>query len=215
MHLAIFGGTFNPVHYGHLRGAEEVLAKTEVEKVLFIPVASPPHKDPGELTPQTHRMEMLRLAIEGNPAFAISEVEFKRGGVSYTIDTLREILKAYTPEPTLSLVIGTDSFNELSTWHKYAEILELVNLVVIRRPGERIETIEDVLPVELACAFCYDSKVDLFLNSNGRSIKFLDSVMMDISSSMIREFVGRMESVRHLTPNKVVDYIDKNDLYRD
>lgn len=118
MHLAIFGGTFNPVHFGHLRGAEEVLAKTTVDKVLFIPVAKPPHKDSGELISPAHRIEMLRIATEGNPVFDISELEVERGGLSYTIDTLNEVLDTYTPRPALSLIIGTDSFNELSSWHK-------------------------------------------------------------------------------------------------
>ncbi|MBE9531918.1 MAG: nicotinate (nicotinamide) nucleotide adenylyltransferase [Proteobacteria bacterium] len=215
MHLAIFGGTFNPVHFGHLRGAEEVIEKSSADRVLFIPVARPPHKDDVELSSPEHRLEMLRLAIEGNPAFAISELEIKRGGISYTIDTLSEILDSYSDKPDLSLVIGTDSFNELSSWHRYVDILRLANLIVIRRPGEEREKIEDVLPVELAGSFCYDSKVDVFLNSEGRSIKFLDSVQMDISSSMIREFISRGESVRHLTSDKVVDYIEKNKLYRD
>jgi nicotinate-nucleotide adenylyltransferase len=214
MHLAIFGGTFNPVHYGHLRGAREVLDKSNADKVLFIPVAKPPHKGIGELASADHRMEMLSLAIEGDPAFALSELEVLRGGLSYTVDTLNEILASYTPKPLLSLIIGTDSFIELSSWHKYKEILELSDLVVIKRPGEDRVKIEDVLPVELAGSFCYDSKVGSFLNSDGRSIKFLDSVVTDISSSMIREFIGRGESVRHLAPDKVVDYIEKNGLYR-
>lgn len=215
MHLAIFGGTFNPVHYGHLRGAQEVLVSIKADKVIFIPVAKPPHKDTVELASSDHRMEMLRLAIDGEPVLALSDVEISRGGISYTIDTINEILALYTPEPTLSLIIGTDSFNELSSWHRYEDILRLVDIVVIGRPGERVETIEDVLPVELASSFCYDSKVGAFVNPKGRTITFLDSAQMDISSSMIREFVGRGESVRHLTPDKVVDYIEKNALYRD
>jgi nicotinate-nucleotide adenylyltransferase len=215
MHLAIFGGTFNPVHYGHLRGAQAVLDKTTADRVLFIPVATPPHKDREELISANHRMEMLRLAIEGSTAFALSALEVNRGGVSYTIDTLTEVLDTYTPEPTLSLVIGTDSFNDLCSWRQYKDILKLADLAVIRRPGEPPWKIEDVLPVELASSFCYDSKDDSFKNSHGRAIKFLDSAMMDISSSMIREFIVRGESVRHLTPERVVDYIDKNGLYRD
>ncbi|MEE9542740.1 MAG: nicotinate (nicotinamide) nucleotide adenylyltransferase [Thermodesulfobacteriota bacterium] len=214
MHLAIFGGTFNPVHYGHLRGAEEVLASTQADKALFIPVFAPPHKDTGALAPAVDRMEMVRLAIEGNPAFELSGIEVDRGGVSYTIDTLKEILDTYTPSPELSLVIGTDSFNEFSSWHEYLDIIECANLVVIERPSVVLKEISEVLPVELARSFCYDSLDDSFKNSGERSIKFLGSASADISSSMIRALVGRGESARHLTPDKVIDYIEKNGLYR-
>ena len=214
MHLAIFGGSFNPVHYGHLRGAEVVLASTKADRALFIPVSAPPHKDTCSLAPPEHRMEMIRLAIEGNPAFVLSALEVDRGGVSYTIDTLREILDNYTPRPELSLVIGTDSFNEFSSWREYLEIVELASLVVIRRPGTPLKDISEVLPVELARSFCYDSKDGSFKNSKERSIKFLDSASMDISSSMIRASLAARESIKHLTPDKVIDYIEENGLYR-
>ncbi len=215
MHLAIFGGTFNPVHYGHLRGAEAVLANTQADKALFIPVSTPPHKDTGSLAPPVHRVEMLRLAIEGNPAFALSTMEVDRGGVSYTIDTLAEIFDTYSPRPEVSLVIGTDSFNEFSSWHRYLEIIELANLVVIGRAGMELKEISEVLPVELAGSFCYDSKDDVFKSPEGRFIKFLDSASVDISSSMIRDLIARGEGLKHLMPDKVIDYIKENGLYRE
>ncbi len=215
MHLAIFGGTFNPVHYGHLRGAEAVLANTQADKALFIPVSTPPHKDQTSLVPAVHRVEMLRLAIEGNPAFALSTMEVDRGGVSYTIDTLTEIFDTYSPRPEVSLVIGTDSFNEFSSWHRYLEIIELANLVVIGRAGMELKEISEVLPVELAGSFCYDSKDDVFKSPEGRFIKFLDSASVDISSSMIRDLIARGEGLKHLMPDKVIDYIKENGLYRE
>lgn len=215
MHLAIFGGTFNPVHYGHLRGAEEVLDKTRADKALFIPVFKPPHKDAGSLASPVHRLEMLRLAIEGNPSFVLSTMEVDRGGVSYTIDTLAQIFDTYSPRPEVSLVIGTDSFNDFSSWHRYLEIIELANLVVISRAGLELKEISEVLPVELATSFCYDSKDDVFKGPGGRSIKFLSSASVDISSSMIRDLVARGEGLKHLMPDKVIDYIKENRLYRE
>jgi nicotinate-nucleotide adenylyltransferase len=215
MHLAIFGGTFNPVHYGHLRGAEAVLATALADKALFIPVFKPPHKDAGSLAPPEHRLEMLRLAIEGNPAFALSTMEIDRGGLSYTIDTLAEIFDTYSPRPEVSLVIGTDSFNDFSSWHRYLEIIELANLVVIGRGEMEQNKISEVLPVELATSFCYDSTDDLFKDSKGRFIKFLSSASVDISSSMIRDLVARGEGLKHLLPDKVIDYIKENGLYRE
>ncbi len=215
MHLAIFGGTFNPVHYGHLRGAEEVLDKALADKALFIPVFKPPHKDAAGLAPPVHRVEMLRLAIEGNPAFALSTMEVDREGVSYTIDTLTEIFDTYSPRPVVSLVIGTDSFNDFSSWHRYQEIIDLANLVVISRVGPELKEIGEVLPVELAASFCYDSTDDLFKGSEGRFIKFLSSASVDISSSMIRDLVARGEGLKHLMPDKVIDYIKENGLYRE
>lgn len=190
-----------------------MLAKTRADKALFIPVFAPPHKDTGSLAPAVHRMEMIRLAIEGNPAFELSDIEVLRGGVSYTIDTLTEILDTYTPRPIISLVIGTDSFNEFSSWREYLEIIKLANLVVIQRPGMALKELAEVLPVELARSFCYDSKDCSFKNSEGRAIKFLSSARVDISSSMIRDSLSRHESVRHLMPDKVIDYIKKNGLY--
>lgn len=215
MHLAIFGGTFNPVHYGHLRGAEAVLAAALADKALFIPVFKPPHKDTSSLAPPVHRVEMLRLAIEGNPAFALSTMEIDREGLSYTIDTLTEIFDTYRPRPEVSLVIGTDSFNDFSSWHRYLEIIELANLVVIGRGTMELNEISEVLPVELANSFCYDSSDDLFKGPKGRFIKFLSSASVDISSSMIRDLVARGEGLKHLLPDKVIDYIKENGLYRE
>jgi nicotinate-nucleotide adenylyltransferase len=213
MHLAIFGGTFNPVHYGHLKGAEAVLAEIKAEKALFIPVAEPPHKEAADLASPAHRLEMIRLAISGNPFFALSDIEVTRGGLSYTIDTLTEILDTFEPRPKLTLVIGTDSFNEFSSWRDYRGIIELADLVVIRRPGMEIKELQEVLPVELARSFCYDSVDDVFKNESSRTIKFLSYGGSDISSSMIRELIGRGESIKHLTPDEVVDYIKEKGLY--
>jgi len=213
MGCAILGGTFDPVHYGHLRMAEEVKECLRIERVIFIPAANPPHKEEHSFTAAEHRLNMVRLAIEGNPAFEASEREIQRGGVSYSVETLREIA-GEEPDREIHFIVGADSFNEITSWHKYEELFQLANIIVVPRPGYALGQVEDVLPVAVASHFCYDEARGIYRGDGGRFIRFVETTGMGISASEIRGRVKRGASIRYLLPAPVAEYIEKEGLYR-
>ncbi len=214
MHIAVMGGTFNPIHFGHLRVAEEVAEGLAVDKVIFMPASTPPHK-PGQNLPEPGlRLEMIRIAIEGNPRFEVSDMEIRRGGRSYTFETIKE-LKSTGPEGlAISLITGSDSFNEITTWCEYEELVRIASFIVVPRPGYPIKKVAEVLPVELAKKFRYDSDTDSYVSSFGTSVTYFNSTPIGISSSGIRETIDRGGSARYLLDKGVLEFIEKAGLYR-
>lgn len=213
MHIAIIGGTFNPIHYGHLRIAEEVREALSLDNVLFIPTFQPPHKDDGSIIPPEHRLEMVRLATRRNPFFEVSDMEIKRRGRSYSVETLRALRKE-NPGFEWSFIIGTDSFNDIATWCEYEELFRLTNFVVVPRPGHPVKKIEEVLSVELTRGFWYDRNKGVYLNPSGRFVAYLETTRLDISASVIRRLVKEGRSIRYLLPQAVEEYIKREGLYR-
>ncbi|MBS1128005.1 MAG: nadD, partial [Nitrospirae bacterium] len=138
--LGILGGTFNPIHLGHLAAAEEVRDRLKFEKVMFIPSFLPPHKSEEDMPSAVQRQEMVRLAIKGNPHFTVSDMEIKRGGRSYTIDTIEALRQAHTG-PDLYFITGLDSFLEIRTWKEWQRLMELCSFVVLSREGCRFRDI--------------------------------------------------------------------------
>jgi len=214
MHIAVIGGTFDPIHYGHLRVAEEVREDFGLDRVIFMPAAIPPHKPDEGTTPPELRVEMVRLAIADNPGFEVSSIEVERGGKSYTIDTVKEIKKGGEKDLVISLIMGSDSFNDITSWMDYRELLELANIIVVPRPGYAAEKLAEALPVDLARKFRYDSATESYINSAGRSVTYLETARFDISSSDIRRRVREGMSVRYLLPPQVADHIAKHGLYK-
>lgn len=212
MRIAITGGTFNPIHYGHLRIAEEAREALSLDRVVFIPANIAPHKTEVPASAEA-RIEMIRLAIAGNPTFEVSDIEIKRGGRSFTIDTLRS-LKEKDKSLDISLIIGNDSFNDITTWCEFEAIFELASFIVVERPGYPVKKPGEVLPVELARKFWYDADKGKFLNSFGTTLTYLSTTLMDIASSDVREKVRQGASVRYLLPDPVMEYIQKTGLYR-
>lgn len=212
MRVAVFGGTFNPVHYGHLRLAEEAREACSLDRVVFMPTFITPHKLKESLTPADVRFELVRLAIEDNPGFTVSDLEIRREGRSFTADTVRELKKE--PGARVSLIMGSDSFNDITSWYEYEELLRLASFIVVPRPGCPFRKPDEVLPVELAIEFWYDSQAGAYVNSGGNSITYLDTTHIDISSSDIRERVRKGQSVRYLLPDNVIEFIKKEGLYR-
>lgn len=213
MHIAIFGGTFNPIHYGHLRIAEEVGEGLELDKIVFMPAFIPPHKPDEDIIPAQARLEIVNLAIKDNQRFEASEIEIKRGGRSFTIDTVRE-LKKKTPDVRVSLIVGNDSFNEIYTWCEYETLFTLASFIVVPRPGYAVKKPGEALPVELARKFWYDSRTESYLNSDGNTITYVQTTLMDISSSDIRRRVRDGRSIRYLLPDSAIDAILKDRFYR-
>ncbi len=214
--IALFGGTFNPIHYGHLRLAEEVREGLALEPVVFVPAAVPPHKGGAEASTARSRLEMTGIAIAGNPSFEVSDMEIRRGGPSYTVETLRELKKeGYkgAKDLSISLIIGGDSFNDITTWCEYEEILTLASLIVVERPHTPVKKVAEVLPERLARKYRYDREAEAYQSSFGTSITYLTTTLMAISSSDIRERVRQGLSIRYLLPPEVAEYIMKNRLY--
>lgn len=212
MRVGLFGGSFNPIHFGHLRAAEEVREALDLDLVYFIPAASPPHKTEGELAPAEHRLQMVRLATKGNRHFMVSDVEVRRMGRSYTVDTVRYFLSTLRKPATLSLMIGNDEFAELETWKDHGELTRLCNIVVHtrKRPGE-----SDPPRVSLAALerFGYIEQSDHYVHPSGQTLSFLATTFLPISASWIRDNLRQRKSVRYLLPGDVVDYIERHALY--
>jgi nicotinate-nucleotide adenylyltransferase len=186
--IGIIGGTFNPIHLGHLILAEEAREKIGLDRIVFVPANLPPHKSNGEIIAAAHRLKMLKLAIKGNAYLSISDIEIKRGGRSYTIDTIKEFNKIYQGDE-LYFIIGSDLFKYLSEWKDLKEINQLVKFIVATRPGYPLENLPD-----------YIAKVDI------RAV--------DISGFEIRQCIKQNRSFRYLVPEAVRQYIIKKGLYK-
>ncbi len=212
MRTGIFGGTFNPIHLAHLRIAEEVRERCALDRVLFIPAATPPHKSVAQEVPFADRMAMVLAAIQDNPAFETSDLEAQRPGKSYSVHTL-EILRRERPSEELFFIMGMDSFLDLPSWKDFQRIFDLAHLVVTTRPGYPESRPESRVPVAMAGDFCYDYAAEKLLHKSGKSVFFLE-VRFDISSTEIRKRVAGERSIRYLVPKAVEDYIRANGLYQ-
>lgn len=213
MKIALMGGTFNPIHLGHLRVAEEVRERLGLDKVIFMPTFLTPHKTDEMVIPAAMRLDMVIAAIEDNPFFEASDMEIRRGGRSFTIETLRE-LKASEPDLEITLIIGNDSFNDITTWCEYEGLFDLAGFAVVTRPGYAVKKPGEVLPVELAAKFWYDPEAGSYRNSSGNSLTYIFATLLEISSSDIRTRVKEGLSIRYLLPEPVAGYIAKKGLYK-
>ena len=192
--LGVFGGTFDPVHLGHLIVAETARAEAQLQRVLFVLSPRPPHKNPQELSLASHRLEMLRLALADHSGFSVSALELQRQGTSYTVDTLRQLHSMPEhAEADLHLIVGMDSLATLAEWRDPETIIQLARLLVY----PRLDADPRVLRPEFQ-----------------QSYRLLDSPIVEISSSEIRRRVQRGGTIRYLVPETVQRYIETNRLYR-
>lgn len=210
--IGLFGGTFNPIHLGHLRSAEVVREEFALDRVYFIPSARPPHKGGEDLAPAYHRLKMVELAIADNPFFAVSAVELEREGLSYSVDTIRHFLATLQPS-SVFFILGVDAFREIHTWKEYQVIPELCNIIVTSRPGTTLPPLDRLLPVALRTAFCYDSTTKMYRHNSGHTVVSHEIDGLNISASAIREKAYRGKSVRYLVPTPIESYIAENTLY--
>ena len=213
MRIGIFGGTFNPIHCGHLRSAEDVREAFSLDRVYFVPAARPPHKSGEGLAPAAHRLRMVELAIADNPCFAASSIELERAGPSYSIDTIRYFLSVFRPA-ALVFIVGIDAFRELSSWKEYETIPALCDIVVTSRPGEENPAAAHLLPVALKDAFWYDSPTHMFKHRSGHFLTLRSINGLSIASSTIRTMIQQGRSIRYLVPIAVETYIDCHHLYQ-
>jgi len=212
MRVAIYGGTYDPIHYGHLRVAEEVRETLGLDRVVFVPAFANPFKEGEAGSPAEVRYELVKAAIEGNPGFEVSDLEVSRPETSYTINTVRAFRELH-PGVDLSLVVGTDSFNDIRMWCDYEDLLAEASLIVVTRPGFAPKKPAEALPVEVARKFWYDAGSGCYKNSFGTSLTYLSTTIMDISSTDIRERVAAGRSIRYLVPPEVEGIIAGRGLY--
>jgi nicotinate-nucleotide adenylyltransferase len=188
MKIGILGGTFNPIHIGHLILAEEAREKLSLDKIIFVPAYLPPHKDSADIAPAKQRLEMVKVAIRTNRKFSVSDIEIKRDGRSYTIDTLRAFKEIY-PRDELYFIIGSDLLKYLDEWKELKDIIAMVKFIAATRPGYALEKIPSY-------------------------ISTLPIRAVDVSGFEIREAIRQGKSFRYLVPEAVFRYICKKRLYQ-
>ncbi len=219
--LGLLGGSFNPIHNGHLAIAHQVYERLRLSRILFIPTGDPPHKQIGSLAPAQARLEMLTLAIAETPFFEVSTIEMNRAGKSYSIDTVREVHAQYGPSWELFFIIGLDAFLEFSTWRAPEELLQLCHFLVVPRPGQSFQSL---------------SKIPLLPNLNTQALRQLDLGVVDqveiavpgssgltcillrpclISASEIRKRIQGNLPLANMLPTSVESYILQHSLYQE
>jgi nicotinate-nucleotide adenylyltransferase len=210
--VGLFGGSFNPIHLGHLRAAEEVREALKLDLVYFIPAASPPHKPEGELAPAEHRLQLVRLATKGNRHFMVSDIEVRRSGRSFTIATVRYFLSTLRQPSTLYLMMGMDQFLEFDTWREADELVRICNLAVHTRLNEEQQGPSRVSVAALE-RFGYVRSDDHYVHPSENTLSFVQTTFFPISATGIRRKLQRGESINYLVPGDVVDYIKRHALY--
>ena len=198
MRVGVLGGTFDPIHLGHLKIAEEVRLKLDLERVLFIPTGQPRLRTDKYLSPVADRLRMVELATSDNPYFQVCDNETRRGGPTYTVDTLIELRGSLGTDASLYFIVGVDVLRRFHDWKEPERVLELCNVVVVTRPGH-----ED---------FDWPAWLVTFPQAADRLTR-LDTTMVDISGTEIRRRSGQGKSVRKLVPASVAEYIQERNLY--
>lgn len=214
MRIGILGGTFDPIHLGHLRSAEEICQELDLEKVYLIPSASPPHKTNEAVTPFRHRLAMTRLAANMSPCLEAVDLEGRRPGHSYSIETLRELHRMVGPDVEIFFILGMDAFLEIGTWKEYEHLFDYAHFIIITRPGFETVSLREAVS-NLGMGIERESaSPELFTAPSGKTVRVVNTTLMDISSTRIREMVRDNRSIRFLVPEDVGIYIAKNGFYR-
>ncbi len=195
MKLCVFQGTFNPIHNAHLDMAEFVLQNYGFEKIIFIPAAAPPHKD-YDANFAIHRLNMVKLAVENNPHFEVSDIEFHLQGKSYSYLTALELYKKYNIEGKINFIIGTDAFEKIESWYHSEDFKKIVDFIVFVRENN------------------FTPERFQYLKDKGYNFQFTRMPFEDISSTELREKIRKGLPINKLVPKIVEDYIRKNDLYK-
>lgn len=212
MKWGLLGGTFDPIHFGHLRSGQEILETLGLDRIIFIPSFVPPFKRLFNVTSFEHRLLMTRIATGPNPRFTVSDIEV-REGISYSIDTVRRLKELHGPALEPYFIMGQDAFRDIAGWKDWQELLISCNFVITTRPGCETGSPEAALPPEFAANFVYDQTTDSFKNPSGYSLYFRKISFLDISSTDIRERRRRGLSIRYLLPDRIIRYIEENGLY--
>ncbi len=220
MRIGLFGGTYNPIHLGHLRAAVEVQEGFSLDEIYLIPCAIPPHTKSGHVAGAQERYEMARIATVNTPGFLASDVELKRSGPSYTIDTVLYFKSVLPKDTKLYFILGLDAFLEIDTWKSYMDLFPLIPFIILTRPyaghidpGLRQQKIEDFIKSRISAGYKYDSSQSGFIHLEMEPVFLFDVTPLEISSSAIRSLIKRGRSIRFLVPDDVIDFIKTKRLY--
>lgn len=197
--LGILGGTFDPIHYGHLIAAQEVLWALGLEQVLFVPAGVPPHKPGAVVSPAHHRVAMVELAVRGNPSFVVSRVDVDRPGPAYSVDMVRLLQEERGPEVEFYFIVGLDSLNEILSWHDPQRLISLAMLAVVMRPGYPMPDL---------------ARLERSVPGISQRVCFVPMPEIGISSSDLRHRVAIDQPIRYQLPEAVEAYIYRQGLYR-
>ncbi|RCX16924.1 nicotinate-nucleotide adenylyltransferase [Anaerobacterium chartisolvens] len=198
-YIGIAGGTFNPIHYGHLILAENVREIFHLDKVIFIPSGVPPHKNTLEVASARHRLNMVKLAVESNPFFDVSDMEIERAGYTYTVDTLLYLKNLYGEDSRLFFITGADVILDLHTWKDYRRVFTLCEFIATVRPGYEEEK--------------FQNRLDFLKEEYGAAINLVKAPLIEISSTAIRERIVCGKSIKYMVPEAVEGYVVENRLY--
>ena len=199
--IGIMGGTFDPIHYGHLAAAEAARIEFGLCKVIFMPVGNPPHKQSQAISDAEHRYRMTALATSSNSGFEVSRLEVDKAGITYTFDTMKELRNIYGEAPAIYFITGADAVLELLTWYKLGELLTLCKFIAVTRPGFDIRKLEQ--------------KIAEITSKYDGEIICLEVPLLEISSTDIRERIRSGKPVKYLLPEEVEAYIHRNGLYKE
>lgn len=220
MNIGLFGGTFNPIHRCHLTVARQTLTRLALDRILFIPSGDPPHKPPGSLAPARDRVEMVRLALSGEPGFELSEVEVRRSGHSYSVDSVRVLRRELGPDCALYLMIGLDAFLDYPSWREAATLLTLCHFIVLSRPGSSFGHLADLPPLpridQTALHALDDGSRDILevsLPAGNTRLILLTLPPCEASASEIRQRIQSGQRLANLLPPLVESYIIRHRLY--
>ena len=209
--IGLLGGTFNPIHFGHLRMAQELAESLSLDEVRFIPSANPPHK-PAPAVSAEHRAEMVKLGITNNPVFKFDDRELHRVGASYTVDTLQSLRDELGDKVSLILFMGSDAFTQFHTWHRWQDIITLCHIALVQRPlAAKTEPLPKVLDTFLHNH--YTENADDLREISAGYVTMQAITALDISSTAIRNGLQLKKSARYLMPDNVIDYLEIRQLY--
>lgn len=211
--VGILGGTFNPIHFGHLRMAEELAEGLKLNQVRFVPAANPPHKKMPTISAE-QRATMVDLAISGRQGFVLDKRELERQGASYTIDTLLSLREELGAKASITLFMGSDAFTQFDTWHRWQEIIEHCHIALVQRPRPSAEKNHLSKTLETLLHQHYSENSDDIHSTPSGIITMQRITALDISSTAIRQALKHQHSVRYLMPDSVIDYIERHQLYR-
>jgi nicotinate-nucleotide adenylyltransferase len=221
MRAGLFGGTFNPIHNGHLMVAREVLERFALDRLYIIPCWIPPHKHPAYLAPAADRVRMIQLALPGDARFCLTEIEIQRKGTSYTIDTVNDFSARITPGAELFLIMGMDAFLEIHTWKNQRQLLEAVQPVVVTRRmdtaeerADEIARMDELIRSRLSADYRLRDQEPCWRTPAGLAIHLLSTTPVTISSTTVRRRIRDGKAITDLVPPAVVAYIEQKELYR-
>ena len=220
MRIGLFGGTFNPFHLGHLKAALEVKKAFSLDQNYIIPSAIPPHKNNLGLVKAGDRREMIRQAVSNHPGLVVSDIELKRSGPSYTIDTVNHFKSTFSEGTRLYLIVGLDAFLEIDTWKSYHDLLRIIPFIVMERPdpkwkdsSRQRQVLEEFLKCRISKGYNFSSSRFGYFHADKQPIFISKLRLLDISSSAIRELIKAGGSIQSLVPPKVESFIKSKGLY--